>query len=79
MILAFGGSEAMAQRYRSMSCGELWYARNAIYADAGYCFESRRAIRTFGRGCFPPYGKLRPVERRQVEAIKRWERRKGCR
>ncbi|HRY02252.1 MAG TPA: YARHG domain-containing protein, partial [Beijerinckiaceae bacterium] len=24
----------------AQSCGELWYERNAIYKDAGYCFKT---------------------------------------
>jgi hypothetical protein len=34
-------SEAQAQ-----SCGELWYRRNSLYKQAGYCFKTARAIRT---------------------------------
>jgi hypothetical protein len=64
--------------YRFMSCGQLWYARNAIYARRGYCFKTQRARRVFGRRCYAPYGRLRPWERRQVQRIQRWERRKGC-
>ena len=30
------------------------------------------------RRCYAPYGRLRPWERRQVQRIQRWERRKGC-
>jgi hypothetical protein len=77
LFLEIGGS-AMAQRYRSMSCDELWYARNAIYADKGYCFETARARRVFGRACFPPYGELNRWEQQEVDEIKYWERRRGC-
>ncbi len=68
-----------ASDYRYMSCYELWYARNKIFADEGYCFTTRRAIRTFGRRCYPPYGRLTRWERDEVDLIKRWEYRKGCR
>jgi hypothetical protein len=77
VCLGFVG-EAAAQSYRRMSCEDLWYARNAIYADKGYCFETQRAIRVFGEACFPPYGRLSPSERREVNEIQMWERRKGC-
>lgn len=77
-VLLVGGGSAMAQSYGMMSCSELWYARNAIYADKGYCFQTERAMRTFGRACFPPYGQLSPIEQREVNAIKTWERRNGC-
>lgn len=69
---------AVAQPYRYMSCGELWYARNAIYARNGYCFRTERAIGTFGRGCYPPYGRLRGAEARRVAAIQAVERRRRC-
>ena len=69
---------ATAQEYRYMSCGELWYARNAIYARRGYCFETARARSVFGRRCYPPFGRLRSWERAEVSRIQRWERRKGC-
>lgn len=73
---------AVAQRgdrYANMSCGELWYERNAIYAEAGHCFETARARREFGRGCFAPYGRLNRGQAAQVARIQRWERRRGCR
>ena len=76
-VLIFS-SAAAAQSYRSMDCNELWYARNAIFADAGYCFKTKRAIRTFGRACFPPYGKLTRAEQRRVDLIVSWENRKRC-
>jgi hypothetical protein len=65
--------------YRDMSCRELWHERNAIYAAKGYCFESERALRTFGRACFPPYGRLSPREQEEVRYIKSLEARRGCR
>lgn len=66
-------------RYRDMTCRELWYARNRIYADAGYCFRSERALRAFGRACFPPYGRLSEREQAEVDRIQRWEARRECR
>jgi hypothetical protein len=67
------------QDYRCMSCYQLWYERNAIFARKGYCFETRRAIRAFGPRCYPPYGRLNRWERETVNEIKYWERVKGCR
>lgn len=77
LLLSAGG--AVAQSYRNMNCGQLWYERNAIYASKGHCFQTERAIRVFGRACFPPYGRLNRAEQREVDAIVAWERRKGCR
>jgi hypothetical protein len=76
--LISGSSPAHAQNYREMSCEALWFARNQIYADYGYCFKTRRAIREFGHGCFPPYGRLPRGAEREVEEIKYWERRNDC-
>jgi hypothetical protein len=67
-----------AQSYAQMGCYELWYARNAIFANEGHCFSSPQAINTFGRRCYSPYGRLTNWEERQVDEIKYWERRKGC-
>jgi hypothetical protein len=42
-------TSAQAQTY---SCDRLWFERNQIFANAGYCFKSRRAISVFGNaGC----------------------------
>lgn len=70
---------AMAQSgFASMSCGQLWYQRNAIYARAGYCFQTPQAIGALGRGCFPPYGALSSRAQSVVNEIQYWESRKGC-
>ena len=35
-----------------INCGNLWYARNHIFARNGYCFHTERGIRVFGnRSC----------------------------
>jgi len=64
--------------YYELSCGQLWYERNKIFAAAGHCFTTQRAIRVFGRGCFAPFGKLHIGQRSTVNNIKRAERAKGC-
>ncbi|ARN82994.1 YARHG domain-containing protein [Methylocystis bryophila] len=69
---------ALAQDAAGMSCGALWYARNAIYARRGYCFNTARARAVFGAGCFPPYGHLSGWEASRVNELQMWERRKGC-
>ena len=67
-----------AQSYSNMSCYNLWYARNSIFASEGQCFSTRRAIETFGRRCYAPYGRLNNWEKDRVSQIKYWERQKGC-
>ena len=63
---------------QAQSCGQLWYQRNAIYAQAGYCFQTPRARSVFGAGCFPPYGQLSPYQRQRVNEIQAQERYMGC-
>lgn len=59
-------------------CEALWRARNAIFANKGYCFESPEGQAAFGKGCFPPYGKLAPAEEADVQRIKDVEARRQC-
>ena len=66
------------ESYAQMSCYKLWYSRDLIFAEKGYCFTSAEAISVFGRRCYPPYGRLSRWEENEVENIKYWERRKGC-
>ncbi|GLK75215.1 hypothetical protein GCM10008171_04690 [Methylopila jiangsuensis] len=64
------------------ACAELWGERNAVYARAGYCFKTDRAIRAFGNaGC--QYDRLEDVplsdrERARVRDIQREERLLRC-
>ncbi len=84
LLLSLNGvfSPASAQDYWSLSCGDLWYHRNAIYARNGYCFKTDRAIRVFGNGnCRFEVESDVPMsqgERRELEEIRFVERRKGC-
>jgi hypothetical protein len=69
---------AQAQNAAAMSCGALWQERNSIYARNGYCFQTPRAVSIFGRGCFPPYGKLSGWEADRVNELQYWEKSRGC-
>ncbi|MEP0944913.1 MAG: YARHG domain-containing protein [Rhizobiaceae bacterium] len=61
------------------SCYDLWYARNLIYANNGYCFRTRLAIRTFGNaGCHTRNPRLSASERRRIARLQAEERRRGC-
>ncbi len=60
------------------TCEQLWYSRNAIFKEAGYCFKTARAIRTFGNaGCqYDEQGDV-PLSHRQrgdIDEIQRAER-----
>lgn len=82
VFLACGIGVAVAQDYRDWSCRDLWLERNQIYKDAGYCFATPRAIRTFGNAnCV--YDRQADVplsanQRRIIQAILRAERFNGC-
>jgi hypothetical protein len=64
------------------SCSSLWYERNQIYKDSGYCFKTSRATRAFGNaGC--SYDDINDVplsarQRAAVRDIVAQERRMGC-
>ncbi|MGL5115791.1 MAG: YARHG domain-containing protein [Beijerinckiaceae bacterium] len=64
------------------SCDELWQNRNQIYKDAGYCFRTPRAIRTFGNGgCRHDQIEDVPLsanQRREISEIQRYERLRRC-
>ncbi|MFG1222621.1 YARHG domain-containing protein [Xanthobacter wiegelii] len=84
--LALGACAAMvfvtgagAQALSELSCKALWYQRNAVYAEQGYCFKTKDAIATFGARCYAPFGKLTPDQQRYVNEVQAWEARKGCR
>jgi hypothetical protein len=76
--LALGAAAAKAD----FPCDELWGERNAVYADAGYCFRTERGIRAFGReGCRHDDIADVPLsarDRRKVAEIQAEERRNGC-
>lgn len=76
--VAMATPQAAQAQYARMSCGQLWYQRNAIFAEYGYCFKTPQARAAFGPRCYPPYGRLPPHAQRRVNAIIAWEQRKGC-
>jgi len=78
-VITVQPNRAVAQSFGDMTCRQLWYERNAIYAEAGHCFKTRRGRAAFGRRCYPPYGRLGSYDKRTVARIVRWERRNGCR
>ena len=83
LILAGLVDSAFVLPAHAQSCGDLWYERNAIYKDAGYCFNTPRGIRTFGNaGC--QYDNVNDVplsanSRARIAEIVRMERGYGCR
>lgn len=70
--------ERRAGEFETMSCDELWRARNSIYAQYGFCFKQARSIAVFGRACFPPYGQLPARAQDQVNQVVEVERARSC-
>jgi hypothetical protein len=66
----------------AQSCHALWVERNSYYKEAGYCFQTARAIRFFGNaGCYITNQNavpLSPGVRRRIAQIVALERRLGC-
>jgi hypothetical protein len=77
-ILAIATVALPVASAQAQSCGQLWYQRNAIYAEAGYCFKTARARAEFGANCFSPYGRLTPRQQALVNAIQEQEDLRGC-
>jgi hypothetical protein len=67
---------------QSSACAELWYQRNSIYKEGGYCFRTARAISVFGNaGC--AYDDVNDVplsarQRAEVNRLQRAERALRC-
>lgn len=64
-------------------CAQLWFERNSIFKEHGYCFKTARAIRQFGNaGCQVDDERdlrMSRGQRARVAAIIREEREAGCR
>jgi len=79
---AAAAPESAEVEIRTFSCQQLWFGRNSVFKEAGYCFKTQRAISTFGNaGC--QYDNindvpLSPDNQAFVSAIKRAEQMKGC-
>ena len=61
------------------SCYNLWYERNQIYDDNGFCFKTALGKRTFDNSdCYTSHVNLSSDEQDQVDSIVAEERRKHC-
>lgn len=82
LLAGLVATTSFALSQNRLNCSELWYERNNIFKDAGYCFKTPRAIRTFGNaGCAYDSQSDVPLsdrDRQRVNAIQRIEREKGC-
>lgn len=68
---------------RMLSCENLWFVRNRIYDENGYCFRTARALQAFDNSdCWvadQAQVKMSAVERQNVDAIVKAETQLGCR
>ncbi|KAF0116536.1 MAG: hypothetical protein FD163_1564 [Hyphomonadaceae bacterium] len=61
------------------SCYDLWYERNSIYNDNGYCFQTALGRRVFDNSdCFTSHPRFTRAEQAKIDAIVRQERRQRC-
>jgi hypothetical protein len=61
------------------SCYDLWYQRNSIYNDNGYCFKTRLGQETFDNSdCTTNRVHLSSQEQYQVDQIQAEEESRGC-
>ncbi|MGI9383292.1 MAG: caspase family protein [Methyloligellaceae bacterium] len=66
---------------QALSCQQLWVARNEIYDRNGYCFKTPRGRQYFDNADCRPDARVRltALEKQNVDRIKSWEQRRGCR
>ena len=61
------------------SCYDLWYERNSIYNDNGYCFKTRLGRQTFDNSdCYTSYPSFSAWEQDRIDWIARQERKMHC-
>jgi hypothetical protein len=84
MLLCLTGAITVASSgiAAAQSCDQLWYERNSIYKQEGYCFKTQRAIAAFGNaGCVydvEAQVPLSPGERARIAAIVQMEQAYRC-
>jgi len=78
-ILAIASIGFTAQSAFADSCYDLWYERNAIYDDNGYCFKTSLGKRVFDNSdCYTSDPDFTRAEQRRIDQIRREEKRLGC-
>ena len=61
------------------SCFDLWYARNQIYDDNGFCFKTDLALQYFDNSdCWTKRPSFSKSEQRAINAIVAEEKRRHC-
>ncbi len=63
----------------ALTCDDLWYHRNRIFHENGYCFGSARGINTFGNdSCFTKSPEITGRDAELLAIIKQGEKELGC-
>ena len=82
VVLATTILGATAVQGYAASCQALWVERNQYYKDAGFCFETQKAISYFGNGGCRIHGQnnvhLSATAQTAIDQIATQERRQGC-
>ena len=61
------------------SCYDLWYERNSIYNDNGFCFKTKLGRETFDNSdCYTNHVRLSEQEQWRVDQIQAEEDSRGC-
>lgn len=73
------GVMVIAEPAMAASCYQMWYARNEVYDNKGYCFKTAKAQAVFDNSdCWTSKPKLTKKERKYVKMIRQEEIAKGC-
>ncbi len=79
VIGVLGSAILFSSAAQAQSCFDLWYERNLIYAENGYCFSTSFGRHTFASfECWTSNPRLTAAEQRRVAALKAEEKRRGC-
>jgi hypothetical protein len=78
-VLVVVGVAGWVQPVLADECYDLWYERNSIYNDNGYCFKTRDGRREFDNSdCYTDSPNFTRREQRRIDQIKRQESEYGC-
>lgn len=78
-VLAAAAVGLSAQSAFADSCYDLWYERNAIYDDNGFCFKTDLGKRVFDNSdCYTSAPEFTEAEQRRINKIRRQEKRLRC-
>ena len=77
--LALGFLGTLTGQSLAASCMDLWFERNQIYDDYGYCFSTKLAKRHFDNAdCWTRNPDFSRRDQARINAIRAEEKRRGC-